>query len=353
MKPRRNGRLAGTSTRPAVCSGVRAGLLLVGVLMLSCCGAPDYRRVTGTTMGTYFSITARCPSSAPDLEQRINSVLAEVNAEMSTYDENSTLSRFNRYAGTDWFAVEPALVDVVAAALTISRESDGAFDVTVGPLVNLWGFGPERSTPEPPTAQALAAARSRVGYQYLEVRAEPPALRKAAPVYVDLSAIAKGFGVDRAAAQLTSAGCSDFLVDIGGEVRLRGSNPAGSPWRVGVEVPDPDSVGGVQRVLLLGDGAVATSGDYRNFRDVGGRRVSHTIDPRTGAPVAHDLASVSVVHSSAMWADGYATALDVVGPDAALVLADRLQLPVLLVVRTAGGFEERYNPLMSKYLASP
>jgi len=301
-------------------------------------------------MGTYYGVTTRCPAPPVDLDARIASALAEVNAQMSTYDESSTLSRFNRDEDTDWFPVEPALVKVISAAQIISRQSGGAFDVTVGPLVNLWGFGPDAVGAQAPSPEALTEARSRVGYRFLEVRDDPPALRKSMPVYVDLSAIAKGFGVDQVAVLLDGLGCADFLVDVGGEVRARGQNPSGRPWRVGVEVPDPDSAGGVQRVLLLDNRAVATSGDYRNFRDLDGRRFSHTIDPRTGAPVSHALASVSVVHDSAMWADGYATAIDVLGPEAGLALADDLGLPVLLVVRTPDGFEERYNRLLSDYL---
>lgn len=329
-------------------------LLFTGVcLLLTACGTGDYRRIDGSTMGTYYAVTTRCPEPPADLDARIASVLAEVNAQMSTYDKSSTLSRFNDYEKTDWFPVEPAVARVVSAAQTISRQSDGAFDVTVGPLVNLWGFGPDVVGAERPSPEALSEARSRVGYRFLEVQQDPPALRKSVPVYVDLSAIAKGFGVDQVAALLDGLDCADFLVDVGGEVRARGVNPSGRVWRVGVEVPDPDSAGGVQRVLALDNLAVATSGDYRNFRDLGGRRFSHTIDPRTGAPVSHALASVSVVHESTMWADGYATAIDVLGPEDGLALANELELPVLLVVRTADGFEERYNQPLFEFLVVP
>lgn len=300
-------------------------------------------------MGTYYAVTARCPDAEVPLAERLRAELEQVNAEMSTYLPTSTLSRFNATTSEDWFDVEPSLVRVVDAAAELSRASGGAFDVTVGPLVNAWGFGPEEGSGEP-TATQLAAARARVGFERLVSRSAPPALRKQAGTYVDLSAIAKGHGVDRLAAVLDGAGCSDYLVDIGGEVRGRGHNTRGQLWRIGVEVPDPSRHGAVQRILELDDMAVATSGDYRNYRENDGVRVSHTIDPRSGAPVAHGLASVTVLHPSTMWADGYATALNVLGPEEALALAERLELPVLLLVRAGTGFEERYTAQMQHHL---
>jgi thiamine biosynthesis lipoprotein len=167
---------------------------------------------------------------------------------------------------------------------------------------------------------------------------------------VDLSAIAKGYGVDRVALRLEEAGCTDYLVDVGGEVRARGASPRGDAWRVGIEVPDPERIGGVQRVLALHDLALATSGDYRNFIDLDGGRYSHTIDPRTGRPVSHRLASVTVAHPSAMWADGYATAINVLGPERGIDLAERLGLPVLLLVHAENGFQERYTPAFTQLL---
>ncbi|MGA0839981.1 MAG: FAD:protein FMN transferase, partial [Pseudomonadales bacterium] len=273
----------------------------------------------------------------------IEEELRAVNAEMSTYLPESTLSRFNAASLETWFAVEPALVEVVTASLELSRESNGAFDITVGPLVNLWGFGPvaPHGLPSP---EEIAAARERVGYAALLVQSAPPALRKKRDIYVDLSAIAKGYGVDRVVDRLGRAGCGSLLVDIGGEVRTRGTNPTGDAWRIGVEVPDPATTGSVQRVVKVQDAALATSGDYRNFFEEGGKRYSHTIDPTTGAPVTHALASVTVVHAEAMWADGYATLIDVLGPEAGLAFAEAKDLAVLLIVRTDSGFEERYTP---------
>lgn len=307
----------------------------------------EYTRYSGSTMGTYYQVTARCPLDAGPL---IEATLQAVNAEMSTYLSDSVLSRFNRAPVDEWFAVPAAVAEVVAAGAELSRASEGAFDMTVGPLVNLWGFGPEEAAGVPSDA-AVAAALDRVGHAALEVRHAPPALRKSAERYVDLSAIAKGHGVDRVAVRLQEAGCPDLLVDVGGEVRALGSSPAQRPWRIGVEVPDSRSAGGIQRIVRLADAGLATSGDYRNFIEAGGRRYSHTIDPRTGYPVDHGLASVTVLHESAMWADGYATALSVLGPEAGMAFAAQHGLAALFVIRQESGFRERYTEPFQAALA--
>ncbi len=341
----------GSWARPA--RGLRRLPLAALVAVLSVgtgCGGPEYRRYDGATMGTYYRVTARCPE---DVSALVSAELRAVNDEMSTYLPDSALSRFNRAPVGQWWDVPRPLAEVVAAAARLSRESAGAFDVTVGPLVNLWGFGPPdpAATRDLPGEQALARARQRVGFEKLEVRLEPPALRKTADLYVDLSAIAKGHGVDRVAERLLGVGCSDLLVDVGGEVRGVGRSPSGRTWRVGVETPDPGQLGGIERVVLLDDVAAATSGDYRNYVEVDGRRYSHTIDPRTGRPVDHRLASVTVLHASAMWADGYATALDVLGPEAGFDLAERLGLPALFIVRGDGSFHARYTDAFGAALA--
>ncbi len=325
--------------------------LLLCVLAVGCNQTPSYDRIDGATMGTYYQITARCPGAeTDDLQARVITELAAVNRQMSTYDGNSELSLFNHAPESIWFGVSAELVAVVDAAVAISELSGGAFDITVGPLINLWGFGPDGIVDAAPTAGDVEKARTRVGIQHLETRSPEPALRKSKALYLDLSAIAKGHGVDRVATMLEGYGCSDFLVDIGGEVRSHGRSPRRSTWRVGIEVPDPQLMGGVQKVISLPDMAVATSGDYRNYLDFDGERFSHTIDPRTGYPVQHLLASVSVVCSSAMWADGLATALNVLGPELGYQLALSEDLAAYFLIRQADGFEERYTPAMQAYL---
>ena len=321
---------------------------VVSALLLAGCGgdlAPQTYQ--GQTMGTSYRVIADCLA---DMTAAIAEELDLVNGQMSTYLPESELSRFNRSPGDQWFAVSEPLLDVLSAAQTVSRASGGALDVTVGPLVNLWGFGPEVMQSATPSAGALVQAKARVGHARLELRRQPPGVKKPGEVQVDLSALAKGYGVDRVAERLQVEGCTDYLVEVGGELRVRGTNAAGQPWRIGVEVPDPQQAGGIQRVLSLDGTALATSGNYRNYRVVQGKRYSHTIDPRTGSPVTHALASVTVLHESALWADAYATAINVLGPEEGWRLAQSLELPILLIVRRENGYEERYTARFEPYL---
>ncbi len=325
--------------------------LIAGVLatLAGCDRGSRYHRHLGSTMGTYYAVTyAGAASCAGELSEVLEDELDAVNAQMSTYLPESELSRFNASNDLDWVDVSIELAQTIAVAHELSEQSQGAFDVTVGPLVNVWGFGPEERT-EPPTAEEVALALTRVGYDKLMVDVDRSALRKQhVDLYVDLSAIAKGHGVDRLAAVLDRHGCEHFLVDIGGEVRTRGHNASGSDWRVGIEVPDGS--GSIQRVLYLSGQAVATSGDYRNFRVESGSRFSHTIDPRLGRPVNHDLVSVTVVAERAELADGYATLISVLGAESGLRFASDRHLAVFLIVRQEAGFEERYTAPMTRYL---
>jgi thiamine biosynthesis lipoprotein len=240
----------------------------------------------------------------------------------------------------EWFDVSSDVALVVATAQQIAEETGGAFDVTVGPLVNLWNFGPDPQPQRLPADEEIEAARSRVDYRAIEVRRSPPALRKSRPdVYVDLSAIAKGFAVDAIAEMLDKQLVGAYMIEIGGEVRTKGKKPDGRRWRIGIE--RPVATGRlIQRVVELGDDALATSGDYRNYFDWNGQIFSHEIDPRTGRPVEHSLASVSVIADDCMTADALATALIVVGPEKALEYAERHDVDVLLILRRGDAFEE-------------
>jgi thiamine biosynthesis lipoprotein len=319
---------------------------LLGVAWLAIACAPpdsDLISIGGSTMGTTYTVKLRAMprSLSPEaLAAQIARRLERVERLLSTYDPDSELSRFNRSPSTDWFEVSPDTATVVAAARAISERSDGAFDVTVGALVNLWGFGPGGRTAAVPDAAAIEAARALTGYRHLAVRLEPPALKKAdARLYVDLSSIGDGFGVDRIADLLDRAGIRDYLVEIGGELRARGLNPDGLPWRVGIERPGMPPA--VQRVVALDGLALSTSGDYRNYFEQDGVRYSHVIDPGTGRPVAHDTASVTVVHARAMIADGWSTALLVLGLPRGLALAEEAGLAALFLVRDGDGYEEQ------------
>ena len=343
--------------RSLACRGAGyGGFALALFVALTSCSQGSFETVQGQTMGTYYRVQADCP--AREVRAPIAALLTELNAILSTYLESSELSRLNRAPVDQWLPVSAELYEVLEASLELSAASDGAFDVTVGPLVNLWGFGPDdrQGLPE---AHELREAASRVGYQHLSLRADPRSVTKARPVTIDLSAIAKGYAVDRLSALLSAMGCNRHLVDIGGEVRASGRNAAGQWWRVGIEVPQTDLFGEIHSVVEARDTALATSGDYRNFVEIDGQRYSHTIDPSTGRSVRHRLASVTVIHPSAMWADGYATLLNVLGPNRAIAFASARQLPVYLLLHDEGeeggsaGLKARYNEAMETWLLTP
>jgi thiamine biosynthesis lipoprotein len=327
-----------------------AGALLITVYRVAV--GPAGQRTTGThltgdTMGTRFSVKlglALEPRTEASLEAGLRAELDEIIGLMSTYEPDSELSRFNRHRSTEPFAVSEATARVVQDSLDISRASEGAFDVTVGPLVDAWGFGPNGRPERIPTDEELAELRARVGFAQLEVRWEPPALVKRHPeLQVDLSAIAKGYAVDRLAEIIEDAGVEDYMVEIGGEVRARGRNPGGEPWRLGVEEPVREQRQ-VRAVVALEDAGLATSGNYRNSYVRDGVRYAHTLDPVSGRPVQHRLAGVSVLHPRCALADAWATALMVAGPDRALALAEARGLDAYLIVDDGeGGFADHYT----------
>lgn len=302
--------------------------------------------IAGATMGTTYAVKVVTgpiePAAQQALQREIEATLAAVNGEMSTYQPDSELSKLNTSTVTEAQPVSPNLHRVLTEALRIGRLSGGAFDVTVGPLVNAWGFGPEGEQ-TPPDAEATEALRARVGLDKLAL-GEGTVQKARGDVYVDLSAIAKGHGVDRVAATLERLGHSEYLVEIGGELKARGRNGASQRWRVGIEKPDP-AARALMEVIALDGAALATSGDYRNFYERDGKRISHTIDPRTGRPIEHRLASVSVVTEDCATADGMATALNVLGPDAGHALAVQQGLAALFIVRGVDGvYSEKTTP---------
>ena len=285
-------------------------------------------------MGTSYSV--KVPGAGardePAIAASVRVAIERVDVLMSTYREDSELSRFNRHDSSDPFPLSEETYAVLAGAQAISKWTGGAFDVTIGPLVDAWGFGPG-SRSEPPMAAELDRLRSNAGWTKLALNDRNRTASKAVPdLRCDLSAIAKGYAVDRMASALEGLGFTDYLVEIGGEVRAGGSNAEGGPWRIGIERPDA-SGRLVQRILQVSGTGVATSGDYRQFREVGGERFSHIIDPRTGRPATSRIASATVLDPSAMRADGFATALVVLGEADALDVAERANLAALLIVR--------------------
>ncbi len=335
-------------------------LLVAGFLCTGCAKTPAtdaLMTVTGRTMGTSFTVKIVTSESitqqlAPKyIEADINELLLQVNLQMSTYMKQSELSKFNRYQETDWFSVSADLAKVLRQSIKTSELSHGAFDMTVGPLVNLWGFGPENRPTKIPPDRDIETRKALIGYENITVRLNPPAVKKSKPaIYCDLSAIAKGFGVDKVADYLEKNRIENYMVEIGGEVRTRGHNSTGTAWRIGVESPDNPS--GIEKVLLISDRAIATSGDYFNYFEENGVRYSHTIDPRTGRPITHKLASVTVVHTSCMVADAFATAIDVLGPEKGFDFAVQQNLPVFMLIRRDGQFVEKMTPNFRELLAT-
>ena len=304
----------------------------------------DHILLSGAAMGTSWSVRAFAPSDqSPDaLRSGIETVLADVIAQMSSWEAGSDISRFNQAPAGSRHALPSGFATVLAAALDIATRSGGGFDPTAGALVDLWGFGPIPASQRPPPAAAIATALGMSGWRKLGWEPASRVAIQPGGLVLDLSGIAKGHAVDRVFDWLLSRGVTSCLVEIGGELRGTGIKPDGQPWWVMLESP-PDAGGACldpTRIALHGL-AVATSGDYNRFFEAGGRRYAHSIDPRSGWPIANDLASVSVVHDSCMWADGWATALTVLGMEAGVALADELALAALFVRRHDGGLEER------------
>jgi thiamine biosynthesis lipoprotein len=322
-------RFPGSLTR-----ALAAALLALG---LAACDSPRVERLGGHTMGTTYEVVVTQPPRGverADLQRVVDEVLADIDRHLSNWNPHSEISRFNAGNGTDWVPASAMLLRLLSTTQSVSRATDGAFDVTVAPLVRAWGFGTNATERvASPSDADLERLRRSVGYRKLELREAPPALRKVDPeLHVDLDGVAPGLAVDLIAERLERLGAGNYLVELGGEVRARGRSHSGRPWRIAVEAPLP----GERRpfaIVELDGRAVSTSGDYRDFREVDGRRVSHTIDPRSGTPVTHGLTSVTVIHSSAAEADAWATALMVLGPESGLALAEQNGLAALFIRR--------------------
>ena len=325
--------------------GILASLVLA-LTLLGCDerGLIEYR-LAGPTMGTQFAVAIVAGPGFADarVQEQVHAALEDVDARMSTYRSQSEVTRFNQLPSTDWFAVSPQLCSAVARSLEISVLTDGAFDITVGPLVDLWGFGPDESRREPPADATIDAAMSTTGFEKLHVDCNRPAIRKDdAGLRIDLSAFAKGLAADNVASSLNSNDIENYLVDIGGDLRARGRNAQDVAWRVAIERPDGTGRA-VETVIHLSGGAVATSGDYRNYFAWNGARYSHTIDPGSGRPVTHQLASATVYASNAADADALATALMVLGPDKGLAFAETEGIAALLLIREGNQYAARIS----------
>lgn len=313
--------------------------------MTGCAPRPERAGITelsGPTMGTRYRVKIPQDKLSADREESIRELvetaLEDVNVKMSTYLENSEISRLNRWQASEPFDLSFDTLSVLALATEISAATGGAFDVTVAPLVDAWGFGPPGRPAHTPAAIEIEALRARTGWEKLVFDIPMSTVTKLHPdLTVDLSAVAKGFAVDRVADALDAAALPDYMIEVGGEVRTRGRNEKGQLWRIGIERPIPES-GTVELVVPMSDLAMATSGDYRNYYEIDGQRISHTIDPRSGYPISHEIASVTVVMPLCARADAFATALMVLGPEG-FDLAENLGLAAYFLQR---GHEETF-----------
>jgi len=333
-----------TSAKPKIANFFRGMAFAVLLFFLGsssgCAPGVTEHYFTGSTMGTTYHIKAVVDLDAEardKLQTKIDAALANIVALMSSYEPDSEVTRFNKRPSLETFPISPETVEVLSIAQTVGEQSKGAFDLTVASLVDAWGFGTEPSSTVPDPA-VIDALRERVGLDMLVLDETERTLQKRNPdAAIDVSAVAKGYAVDRVADVLERAGIDRYMVEVGGELRARGTNHNGVPWRIAIELPVV-GVRDVHDVIGLRNLAMATSGDYRNFFETdSGIRYSHAIDPRTGAPVTHNLASATVLHESCAWADAYATAILVLGPEAGLALANEHELAALLISREPDG----------------
>lgn len=341
--------------RPARVMVASVFMALAVIALAGCSFQPEEKvwEIAGPVFGTQYHINVVLTEDQARLENLasgIEEVLEEVDASMSTWRKDSELSRFNRLDDqSEWFEISRSLYEVLSEAARVSSLTDGAFDITIGPVVNLWGFGPDARPDQIPSDELLQQRLAATGYEKLELRESPPAVRATTPQYIDLSAIAKGYAVDEVASYLRNEGVDAYLVEVGGEVSVRGRKPNGELWRLAIEQP-VSTERQVNAVLVLDSKAMATSGDYRNYYESEGRRFSHTIDPASGKPIEHTLASVTVVAENCMRADALATAFNVMGLDKAMELATRENIAAYFIARSDEGFNVHYTPAFSSYL---
>ncbi|MGK2946832.1 MAG: FAD:protein FMN transferase ApbE [Candidatus Malihini olakiniferum] len=310
--------------------------------------------LTGKTMGTYYSvkISGELPKNHTQLQQEIDVLLEQANNDISTYREDSTLSRFNRYQGSDPQSISGGMADIILIAQRIGQATENAMDITISPLVNLWGFGPQKQLVTIPTHEQINQARKSVGLQHLTLinNSKGEWLQKDLPsLCVDLSTLGEGYGADLLAQLMTCKGITNYLISVGGAISSRGVNNRGMPWRVAIQKPT-DSENSVQAALNLNGYSCSTSGSYRNYFEQDGKRYSHVIDPSTGQPINHTLVSATVIAKNALEADGWDTGLMVLGAEKALKVAKRNGLAVYLIIKTGSEFKTVMTPQFQAFL---
>lgn len=328
-----------------------AALWLLFFILASCGSEPKLWKISGATMGTQYHISALPPEGFDRQagQATIDALLAAFSQITSTYIPDSEVNRLSAFPLDEAKDISQILSDILLISMEVSWITGGAFDVTVSPLVELWGFGASQRQQNIPQDSAIAAAMDEVGFQHLQLDFSEPKLTLTQPVRVDLSGVAKGYGVDMLAQWLERQGITDYLVEIGGEIRAAGKSPRGDEWRVGIEKPVGLNAGVEQAIRVSGVG-LATSGDYRNYFEKDGQRYSHTINPKTGYPITHKTASVTVVAETAAYADALATGFLVLGADKSLALAETHGIAVYLLEKSEDGFKSSYSSAFAPYL---
>ncbi|AFU19404.1 FAD:protein FMN transferase [Actinobacillus suis] len=330
------------------------------ILLTACNKTPEQITLQGKTMGTTYTVKYIDDGKVAQLEapnevqKQLDSLLKTVNDEMSTYQQDSQISRFNAMQEVNKSVeISPDFAKVVHEAIRLNKVTEGALDVTVGPLVNLWGFGPDKRLNKVPSAEQITERAAAVGIEKLTLTgSDKSLLAKSVPnLYLDLSSIAKGFGVDKLAEHLESLGLTNYLVEIGGELRGKGKNLQGVDWRIAIEQPTLAQGQAAQITVPLHNLGMATSGNYRNyFEDEQGNRLSHIINPKELRPVSHKLASITVFAPTTMTADGLSTGLFVLGPEKALEVAEREKLAVFLIIKNGEAFETKMSSEFEKLI---
>lgn len=333
---------------------LKTSLLLVLFALAACNEQQEKQpvRLQGEIFGSFWLATLPDDWTAEQIKQLqigIEGELNKVDAAMSTYKPNSELNRFNAAPLGEWVLLSEPLFEVFNLSQTISKSSEGAFDITLGGLVNLWSFGPEARPEAIPDSSLLATRLTATGYQYLELDAKQQAARRFRDSFVDLSGLAKGYAVDKVAQWLQQQGVKNFLVNVGGEIIVAGYRAEEQPWRIGIEVPD-NQVQAAHHIIPLINESVATSGDYRNFYELNGKRMSHTINPKTGWPIDHNLTSVTVIHPSNATADAWATAFMVLGTEASLSLANRENIKALFISKESAAWKTQMSTPLQQAL---
>ncbi len=328
---------------------------LVFAAQLSACKQKPLPQLSldGEAMGTAWQVTLATDKN-PDtakLKSEIDTLLATLTMHMSSYDAASAVSDFNADTTTDWKEMPGPVVSVVNAARRVSKATQGAFDITLGSVVNLWGFGDDEVPENTPTLDVILDEMNNVGYQLLLVSKDEKQVRKTvSSLQVDLSSIAKGYAVDRVGELLEQQGLDRYIVELGGEIRTRGQSSDHTPWTIGIESPDPSVATSGYLGIAVENAHIATSGDYRNYREIDGKRISHVIDGRTGYPIENNVASVTVLHGTTEQADAWATAFMVLGEEESLSRAEAAGLAVSLTMRQGDAFVTRNSTAFNAYI---